>query len=236
MIPVGGLAIQPEASSGCVCEYSLQCTVALQPRSSSEAWGIFASRAPSTPVKHLALNLGAPGDRRDEQGKLWVAYPRPKENWASSKSRLGGRMSLRVAAKFETIEGGGFYNQPANGLKVATVEPTWVAASGCRGVRSARITLVDEGQPDGQYTVRLVLARADAVEARSKPVTIKIQGQVVKRGFAIGQSTDGSNGAVTQEFSGVKVQDDLTIEFTPEFGGAQPTASLVLHSIEAIQE
>ena len=31
----------------------------------------------STPVQHMALNLGAPGDRRDAHGKLWLGWPRP---------------------------------------------------------------------------------------------------------------------------------------------------------------
>ena len=27
------------------------------------------------PIKHLGINFGAPGDRRDEQGQLWLEYP-----------------------------------------------------------------------------------------------------------------------------------------------------------------
>jgi hypothetical protein len=31
----------------------------------------------SASLQHIALNLGAPGDRRDENGTLWLALPRP---------------------------------------------------------------------------------------------------------------------------------------------------------------
>ena len=41
-------------------------------------WGVYGGDGKTPlPVQHLALNLGAPGDRRDAHGKLWLGYPRP---------------------------------------------------------------------------------------------------------------------------------------------------------------
>ena len=69
----------PEASAGCVCQFSITSTVVLEPREDrTAAWGIYSAAGPQTPVKQMAINLGAPGDRRDEFGKLWLGFPRPK--------------------------------------------------------------------------------------------------------------------------------------------------------------
>jgi hypothetical protein len=65
-IPAGGLLMIPESSAGCVCLFSISSTVVMEPREEpSKTWGIYSAQGAQTPVKHVALNLGAPGDRRD---------------------------------------------------------------------------------------------------------------------------------------------------------------------------
>ena len=91
-IPAGGLVIVPEASAGCACLFSLTATVVFQPRENRQVWGVYTAEGSTTPVRHMALNLGAPGDRRDVHGKLWLGYPRPASRrdwicrWTSSRS------------------------------------------------------------------------------------------------------------------------------------------------------
>ncbi len=60
-IPGNGLVMIPEASAGCVCQFSIASTVVLEPKPESSAWGILSAVGPSTPVKRLGINLGAPG-------------------------------------------------------------------------------------------------------------------------------------------------------------------------------
>ena len=72
-IPGNGLLMVPEASAGCVCQFSLAATIVMEPRADRDRGGSTAPGGDSTPVKHLALNLGAPGDRRDQTGRLWLA-------------------------------------------------------------------------------------------------------------------------------------------------------------------
>jgi len=97
VIPANGLVLAPEASAGCMCPFPLMCTVVFQHRKDGFAWGMasrfqrgkqtmswgeskIAQEVPDKPqpVAHLAINLGAPGDRSDEAGTLWLAYPRPR--------------------------------------------------------------------------------------------------------------------------------------------------------------
>src|SRR5205085_9600060 len=76
-IPSNGLVVIPEASAGCVCLFSIAATIVFEPRDHRMEWGVYSATGAKLPVQHMALNLGAPGDRRDAHGKLWLGYPRP---------------------------------------------------------------------------------------------------------------------------------------------------------------
>ncbi|HID21418.1 MAG TPA: hypothetical protein EYP14_03350, partial [Planctomycetaceae bacterium] len=74
VIAADGLVLMPERSSGCTCSYPLRCSVALvhKPNKPMSTWSVFVSPGKLTPVRHLALNLGAPGDLRDDHGVMWL--------------------------------------------------------------------------------------------------------------------------------------------------------------------
>ncbi|HPA46666.1 MAG TPA: PQQ-binding-like beta-propeller repeat protein, partial [bacterium] len=63
LIPANGLLMFPEASSGCTCSFPLKCSIAFKPRENRAPrdWTVFVAHGPKTPVKELAINLGAPG-------------------------------------------------------------------------------------------------------------------------------------------------------------------------------
>ncbi|HYF34857.1 MAG TPA: PQQ-binding-like beta-propeller repeat protein, partial [Prosthecobacter sp.] len=100
-IPANGLVMIPEASAGCVCLFSVASTIVFEPRADRMTWGVYSATGASTPVQHMALNLGAPGDRRDAHGKLWLGYPRPS-------SRAGIDLPLSLKQKF--AKGGEFFD------------------------------------------------------------------------------------------------------------------------------
>ncbi|MBN2377761.1 MAG: PQQ-binding-like beta-propeller repeat protein [Sedimentisphaerales bacterium] len=235
-IPAGGVVIQPEASSGCNCEYSLQCTLVMKPRQQNKAWGIFASRGIKTPVEHLAINLGAPGDRRDENGTLWAGFPRPKENWLLSKSRLGGRMSLDVQTSIETETATSYFSTPAEHCAVTNTDNPWLFASGCCGLSKATITLIGENEPVALYLVKLGFADTQNQQAGKRIFDIKIQGKIVVENFDIIAAAGSSNQAITKEFASIKVQDNLIIEMIPKTNNPQTNELPVLNSIEFIRQ
>jgi outer membrane protein assembly factor BamB len=79
VIAAGGLVVIPEASSGCTCSYNFQSSLALVPgEPERETWYVLGGERPEEPVRHLRLNLGAPGDRRDGKRRAWLGWPRPK--------------------------------------------------------------------------------------------------------------------------------------------------------------
>ena len=75
-IPANGLVMIPEASAGCVCQFSIASTIVMEPRPMDRQWLIHGTSGSLLPVTNMLLNLGGPGDRKDAQGNLWLSYPR----------------------------------------------------------------------------------------------------------------------------------------------------------------
>src|SRR5690606_6430688 len=77
LIPANGVLNSPNFAHGCVCGYPLFTSLSLVHRPDAELWTYSAIAMPKekTPVRRLAINFGAPGDRQDENGSLWLGYP-----------------------------------------------------------------------------------------------------------------------------------------------------------------
>ncbi len=133
MIAAGGLVLVPEGTSACTCSYNFQTSVALAPTSKNEDWSVFSQPAGSGIVRQLALNLGAPGDRRDSEGTMWLSFPRPDF-----------RAALKVPLITEIPPEAGYYHHNADELVVRGTERPWLYASGCSGLRRLALSLVLE--------------------------------------------------------------------------------------------
>jgi hypothetical protein len=209
-IPGNGLVVIPEASAGCVCLFSIASTVVLEPREDRDpAWGIYSAAGPATPVKRLAVNLGAPGDRRDTLGNLWLSYPRPK---------TVGRMEFVFDIAPELASGGGFYAKNSEAVTVVQAATPWVLTSGARGLRKLELPLLGKADKAANYKVRLHFAELENVKPGERVFDIKLQGDVVAEGLDVVRES-GRQTSLVKTFEGVLVHDKLTIELTPR-GGA----------------
>ncbi|MHC4202393.1 MAG: outer membrane protein assembly factor BamB family protein, partial [Planctomycetota bacterium] len=235
MIPANGLVLVPESSSGCMCPFPNMCTVVFQPRRENRSWAIYSSFKPgkehkswamqnmaksvkpsSAPLHHLALNLGAPGDRRDGEGTLWLGYPRPRE-----------RLVYQYAMKAGILPGGGYYKLDPAGARIEGTDRPWVHASGCRGLTRCTLPLVGEAQAPGLYTVRLGFIEPDNDGPGQRVFDVKLQGEVVLEGFDVFAEAGARNRAIMREFEGIQIDRELAVEFVPR-GAALP----VVNSIE----
>jgi len=79
MIAAGGMLLFPEGASSCSCPYNYQTSLAMVPDEREEQWTVFPASyvPPGSRLRTLAVNFGAPGDKRDGGGELWTAFPRP---------------------------------------------------------------------------------------------------------------------------------------------------------------
>jgi len=235
-IPANGLVLMPEASSGCVCPFALMCTTVFKPRQTNRVWGMYSAEGSITPAKRLAVNFGAPGDRKDAAGRLWLAYPRPYE----------GRLVLALKLGEQKASGGRFYAGNADFLKVARTKTPWVYASGCENIRKFTVPLTKGGEQlkrgrkegaevpgDGKavmYTVRLHFNESEDVSAGQRVFDVRLQGKTVLKDFDIVAAAGGGNRAVVKEFKGIRVTGGLTVEMTASKGKAR------LCGVEAIRE
>jgi len=116
IIPGNGLVMIPESSSGCTCSFPVRTTVVLAPEDNEEVedWSLFVDNCALTPVRHLAINLGAPGDKKGVNGTLWFGYPRPV-------SPAGLKFDIRE----EIMEGMGYYSYASKNVTVQGTNDPW---------------------------------------------------------------------------------------------------------------
>lgn len=209
-IPADGLALAPEASAGCICLYPIVCSIALEPRPGYDRWGIYSTGGANTPVQHLAVNLGAPGDRRDRNGRLWFGYPRP--GLPNDRAALG--FSLKLGMDFF-----GEPDYPRRNSETQTLDGTdapWLFASCARGLRRCIVPLLSETDEPAEYTVRLYFADFDNEQAGKRTFDVKLQGQTVLDDFDIAKVSGGSCEAFVQQFRGIAVSNNLEIELVAQ--------------------
>lgn len=205
MIAANGLLIEPEASSGCVCSFSLYSTVVFEPSDVDRGWGMFCSTAPTTPVKHLAINLGAPGDRRDRRGTLWLSYPRPSIP-----------LALKLELKITLLPGLGYFMINPQDVRIEETDNPWLFSFGCCGLTRCIVPLLGGGDEPDTYTVRLgFIELMEEIQPGERVFDIKLQGRTVAEHFDILREAGGPNRAIVKEFKGVEVSGDLTLELKP---------------------
>ena len=71
LIPANGVLNAPDYTRTCSCAYQMQTSLGLIHMPELEYW-TFGAEVDS---QQMAINLGAPGDRRGPNGKMWLEYP-----------------------------------------------------------------------------------------------------------------------------------------------------------------
>ncbi|MFN4258491.1 MAG: PQQ-binding-like beta-propeller repeat protein [Gemmataceae bacterium] len=227
-IPANGLVTIPEASAGCVCQFSIASTIVLEPRPTTRrTWTIYSSVGSNTPVQHLALNLGAPGDRKDERGTVWLAYPRPNPLRDST-------LDLRLDLKPQFVKGGEFTHVSSAAHEVKTTDaPAWVYTSWAKGLTQCSVPLLGEKDPPATYSVRLHFADlAENRQAGQRLFDVKVNGQVVRANLDITAARSPEQDTVVLQLDAVRVTRDLDIELIPRQPNPTEEQLPILNAIE----
>lgn len=211
-IPANGLVMIPEASAGCVCLFSIASTVVFEPRDDRMNWGVYSADGASLPVQHLAMNLGAPGDRRDAHGKLWLGYPRPS-------SRAG--IDLPLDFKPQYAKNGGAYSFNEDSHVVKGHDTPWIFTSGLRGLTKLDIPVLAKGQPPATYTVKLMFAALEGDKPGQRVFDVKLGDKVVLKAF----DPATRKGAIVEEFQNIPATENLAVELIPAKPGVEPILS-----------
>lgn len=223
-IPANGLVMIPEASAGCVCLFSIASTVVFEPRDDKIDWGVYHAEGPTAPVRHLALNLAAPGDRRDSHGKLWLGYPRPS-------SRAG--IDLPLDLKPTILKGGGNYAVNSDSRTIQGTDTPWIFTSGIKGLTHAEVPLIGKGQKEDTFTVRLYFAALETDKPGQRVFDVQLQGKTVLKGFDPVMACGGVNKAHVAEFERVPVSGSLVLDLVSN--ATEPDQMPVLSGIEVVR-
>jgi outer membrane protein assembly factor BamB len=226
-IPANGLVMIPEAGAGCVCMFSIESTVVLEPREPRSPWAIYSSVGKLTPVAQLAINLGAPGDRRDAHGKLWLTYPRPKPY-----RETGLEFDLKLDTKFATA--GSYTSLNEESHTIATETP-WIYTSAASGLLRSSVPLLGDGDPAAKYTVKLHFIDLENSEPGKRVFDVALQGKSVDPGLDIVAVSGGKAKAIVREYKAIAVSGSLDIELTPSKDAKLPHELPVLSAIEVVR-
>ncbi len=227
MIPANGLVLVPEASVGCTCSFPLRGSFALvnKPRR-AQPWTVFINHTeldpkgqvvPGTlerPVKHLAINFGAPADMKDDDGTLWLAYPNPRTAYSQNHFVNYG---IKFDLKEEILKGMGYFCRDFKGIAVEGTEKPWLFTSGCMGLRRCEIPLLDDqpGQVQTPYTVRLGFRARKGDKPGRRVFDIRLQGRTVCEAFDIARIAGGMDRVVIRDFRDIAVEGKLLLELVP---------------------
>ena len=221
MITAGGVALFPEASAGCTCSFPIRSTIVMAPKRQDRAWSVYISPGSMLPVKTWSINLGAPGDRKDAEGRVWFGYP-----------RLGVGYGMKFSLDEKIEKRMGFYANAWDAAPIENTDKPWVYASGVRGAFSCALTLLGEESEPREYSVRLGFCEPEHDEAGKRVFGLKLQGKVVVEDFDIAGEGGGKNVAVFKEVRDVEIIDALAIELVSRGEEGVKSAAPLLSSIE----
>ena len=205
----------------------------MEPVAERRDWAIFSSTGASLPVKSIAINLGAPGDRRADDGTAWIAAPRPAPERQTSLD-----LDFSVSPAFE--QGGGFVALNSENREfeantaAATGEagPKWLYASAAEGLLMARIPLIEEGGKPARYKVRVHMLSPQSGDGE-RHFNLRLQGRVVADQIVV---SNQSRVPQILEFTGIEVSDELKIEQFAKEKNVPANELPVLNGIEIERE
>lgn len=226
-IPANGLVVIPEATAGCVCMFSIASTIVMQPREARRPWTLYSGVGATTPVKQMSLNFGAPGDRRDNQGRLWLAYPRTTPNPSLETS-----LDLKLDFQADFRPGGGFFTADGDASERSPAELAWVVSSGARGLKRLVMPLLDKKDGPGVYSLRLILARAPGDKPGQRVFDVRVQDQLSCKGVDVAAQCQGGATFIVREIKNLRASDNLVLEFGSGSGEPTPLEMPILCGLE----
>ncbi|MCE9546372.1 MAG: PQQ-binding-like beta-propeller repeat protein [Planctomycetia bacterium] len=207
----GGMMIKPPQSLGCVCQWNMPFTIGMgQVSTQPTAAPVFAQPGPTLPVKHLHLDFGSTGDRRDSAGNLWIRPDGP----------AGALLLLGYNVKPVLYTGGEPVQRSAVYTKVQGAEPPFVFATCLLGLKQCTMPINTPQAAAATYKVRLGFSALPGDKPGQRVFSVKLNGQTVLENFDIVVAAGGADRALWKEFT-VQVKDNLSLELVAS--GDTPT-------------
>jgi outer membrane protein assembly factor BamB len=128
LVVANGVLNAPDYTRTCSCSYQNQTSLALVHMPEMEMWSIsndVAQESGDRDIDSLGINFGAPGDRRDQNGLLWLEYPAVAGDSAPLDIRVNGD-----ATYFQS-----------HSSRASDSDLPWVTASGVNAITDLHVSL-----------------------------------------------------------------------------------------------
>lgn len=209
LVVADGVLNAPDYTRTCVCAYQLQTSLALVHDPENEFWAFGHADFTDGPVHSIGINLGAPGDRRDDDGHLWFDYP-----------VVGGpspRLDVTV-----TPESASWFHRHSS--LMAEEALNWVGASGVRGARRIqwKLPLPDTAT---KVSLRLVFSEPDGLSAGERVFSVRVNGREVISDLDVAAEADRSRGTIVRDIDNVEAAGTFDIQLVPKAGSREPVLS-----------
>lgn len=185
LLVAGGLLNAPDYTRTCICSYQNQASLALLPMPEAEMWTFFGNAEVKGPIKRIGINLGAPGDRRADDGTLWVEHP-----------SVGGKSPAAPIALDGRVE---YFRKHSS--KMSGEGLPWVSASGIKGLSTLTLTLDKDAKEPQPYTVRLTFVEPDNLKPGERVFDVTLQGMEVLKDLDVVQSAGGPDRGLVKQFT-----------------------------------
>lgn len=228
LVVADGVLNAPDYTRTCSCAYQNQTSLALVHMPEMDAWTI-SNVGVSDPsggrLRQMGVNFGAPGDRRDPQGLMWLEHP--------AVAGDGPVLDLTFTGEPEF-----FQDHPTTRRDAAL---PWVASSGVEGLTGLRLRLKVLPAPDSKsdgpasaiapvaapaaeslvppqpYRVRLHFGIPRDSAGEERAFDVAVQGGAAIENIRLG----GESGATAvHTIERVLLGDAIEIAFTPRTGRA----------------
>ncbi len=159
LVVANGVLNAPDYTRTCSCAYQNQTSLALVHMPEMDAWSVDtagAIAAHGKSIQQLGINFGAPGDRRDSNGVLWIEYPIVAGPYPPVS------INLNSEARF-------FQHHSST---MAAADRPWVSASGVNGVSDIRIGIRLQNEPGMGVGIPISHASDDAEEDENGSVSL----------------------------------------------------------------
>lgn len=212
LIPADGVVSIPlfglRSGIVCGCNHPYYTPLALVHRPQNESWTSHSVRRDAKPhlVRRLGINFGAPGDRQEKDGALWLNVPQGEDH---AKGEKWVERAPQATVRPETAA---YFRHHSSWMKGG--ELPWVAASGVEG--AASITVGD--LLPGSYRVRLVFAEPGDIAAGGRVFDVSLQGKTIAAGLDVAAAAHGPRRTHIVEAKGVESRGTLTIGLEAKMG------------------
>jgi outer membrane protein assembly factor BamB len=222
----GGMMIKPPNAVYCKCSWSLPFTIALGQVSTPPVVAQqFAQPGPNLPVKHLYLDFGAGGDRRDKEGNLWIRPNRPPGHhlilgYGSTTALYPGGRDVRRSSQYTPVEN--------------TAEP-FVFASATVGLKRCILPVTTPADGAGAFKVKLGFAALPGDKPGRRVFDVRLNGKTVLKNFDVIKEAGKTDRAVWKEFTLV-LEGNLVLDLVAKSDSPAPDQMPLINGLVVLRE